>query len=169
MKYIKLGLAFVFLSVIASTASADDCLWSTTGLSITAAQTTVTFTCSIGGSSVFQKTVTAKAVGSSTCSSSILSTAYRNDGSCSSPSIVPNIGPISGQKICEYNDPSTGTTPGCTKSSIAGGPGFVVYDTSKNGAHLMYVEVNTSSCSVKGTSSIYRVSGNCNNFRIYKI
>lgn len=86
----------------------------------------------------------------------------------------------SGTKVCEFGDPSTGTTPGCTQTSVGGSghPGGTSegIEVKKNGVHLMFVTKNTSfnswggppTCSWSGSSSTYRVQGQgCDNYRIY--
>lgn len=74
-----------------------------------------------------------------------------------------------GVNACEFNDPVAGTTPGCSSSSVGGGGGSVAYQITKAGNHLVYVVINNLTCSVSisGSSSLYGVSGNCNNYRVF--
>lgn len=172
MKLFKFVLSVLALTMFATSASADNCVWSVTGLSQPDASSfNIVYGCSIGGSVAATKTVGTRAVGASTCQITV-SSGYVNQGTCDSPNIqVPSPDPInqpSGTKICEYGDPIIGTTPGCITQSVGGGSGFIAYSTSKNGYFLMYVTVNTSNCSVSGSNPNYRVDGNCNNYRIYR-
>lgn len=73
-------------------------------------------------------------------------------------------------KICEFNDPISGTTPGCTEQAIAGQGGTIAYDVRKNGVHLMYVQKTTSQsqwCDIDGSDFEYYITGNCENYRVY--
>lgn len=73
-------------------------------------------------------------------------------------------------ELCEFNDPVTGTTAGCTQSSVGGSGGTEAFSVKKNGVFLMYVEKNrtsSGSCSLGGTSIDYYASGTCVNYRVY--
>jgi len=76
-------------------------------------------------------------------------------------------------KVCEFNDPITGTTPGCTQQSVGGSQYGTYYWIKKDGVGLMSVAKEYpywwGGCVLSGTpQGGHTVSGNCDNFRIYK-
>jgi hypothetical protein len=78
------------------------------------------------------------------------------------------------EKVCEFNDPLTRTTSGCTQIGVGGYGGTRAFSVKKNGSHLLYIEKNTSSngsCSIKisGSANGYSIAGNCINYRVYKL
>lgn len=82
----KLIAAFaVILATLSFSASAEDCVWSTTGLQFSTALT-VNFACRDGSTVAATKQVTVSAKQTS-CSVSA-TTGYENSGTCSSPEIV---------------------------------------------------------------------------------
>lgn len=74
------------------------------------------------------------------------------------------------EKICEFNDPITGTTPGCRETGVGGGGPTIAYATYKDNQLLTYVTKTTESngaCRLSGSSTNYYASGDCHNYRIY--
>lgn len=75
-------------------------------------------------------------------------------------------------KICEFNDPITGTTAGCTETSVGGGYNSTYYWVEKDGTGLLTVEKQYGTwggCTAKGHSNNgYFISGNCTNYRVHK-
>lgn len=84
----------------------------------------------------------------------------------------PYVAPPAYTKVCEFNDPSTGTTPGCTQRAIGGSGYTIAYDITKDGQFLVTVAKNTEygncTISISGSNTGYSVDGDCNNFRVNK-
>lgn len=172
----KLTLASIALAAsvgsFSNGAMAQACTWAISGWTVsTTAQTfTNVFSCRSDGTTIATKTVTVVANGAPSCALTINASNHSNIGSCHSPNIIDSNNPPAGSKICEFNDPSTGTTPGCTQSGIGGGGGTVAYQVSKNGQPLLVVTKTTTQnnwCTLAGENTNYRASGDCNNYRVY--
>lgn len=151
-------------------AQAEDCTWNLNGFSIANQISTTTFSCQANGAAVATKTVTVQAKSAPSCALTISNNnLYTNYGTCVAPNIGSTTNPAPGTKVCEFNDPSTGTTPGCTQNSIGGGSGTVAYQVSKNGQPLLVVAKYTQNnvCTISGETASYRIQGNCTNYRVY--
>lgn len=172
----KLTLASLALAASISSfsngAMAQECTWGISGWTVSTTTQTFTniFSCQSNGSTLATKTVTVRANVAPSCALTINATGYSNLGSCHSPNIINDSSPPAGSKICEFNDPSTGTTPGCTQNGIAGSGSTIAYQVSKNGQPLLVVAKTTgqyNSCTLSGENANYRSSGNCNNYSVY--
>ena len=153
-------------------ANAESCTWSLTSFSISSSNQTYTngFSCRDNGATLATKTVVVRAKGTPSCSVTIDNNLYNNLGTCETPNIQSISSPAPGSKVCEFNDPQIGTTPGCTQRSIAGGSGTIVYEVSKNGQSLLVVTKTNNQnnwCTLAGENTNYRANGDCNNYRIY--
>lgn len=152
-------------------ASAEDCTWGLSSFQISNINQFFenTFSCNAGGTVVATKTVTVRAHGAPSCTLSINVSGYSNYGSCTAPNIANTLSPPSGTKVCEFNDPVTGTTAGCSQRGIGGGGPTIAYEITRNGQALVVVTKTqqNNGCTLAGENSNYRSSGNCNNFRIY--
>lgn len=170
----KITLASLALAVsigsLSISAYAEDCTWNLNGFSIANQISTTTFTCKADGATLATKTVTVQAKLAPSCSITISNNnVYTNYGTCATPNIGSINNPAPGTKVCEFNDPSTGTTPGCTQNSIGGGGGTIAYQVSKIGQPLLVVAKSTQNnvCTISGETASYRIQGNCNNYRVY--
>lgn len=159
-----------FIGSFSISANAEDCTWIPSGLSINNQTFTNTFTCQANGV-LATKTVTVQAKVAPSCSLTINNNQYANYGNCATPDIrFVGSDPAPGTKVCEFNDPRTGTTPGCTQRGIAGSGNTVAYEIAKDGKALLVVSKTNQSnwCTLSGENANYRSEGDCNNFRIYK-
>lgn len=148
------------------TANAESCTWSLTNFSISSSDQTYTngFSCQNNGATLATKTVVVRAKIAPSCSVTIDNNLYRNLGTCDTPNIQSSPAP---GKVCEFNDPKIGTTPGCTENSTGGGGGTTAYRVSKNGQQLLIVTKTrnqNNSCILAGENTNYRASGDCNNY-----
>lgn len=174
MKKLTLALACAAsISAFSINANAEDCTWAMSGLTISSSTQTYTntFSCLNNGSIIAKKTVSVKAKNTA-CSITINDSDYTNEGNCTAPKILHvNTPPAPGSKVCEFNDPAVGTTPGCTQNSIAGSSGTVAYQVRKNGQPLLVVSKTTNqynrSCTLAGENADYYTSGDCNNYRVH--
>ena len=106
---------------------------------------------------------------------------YRVEGSCEFPVVSPVVYKkmFAQSKICEFGDPSLGTTPGCTQrvvggSSIPNGTSAGV-KIEKNGTHLLYATKNTiitssgaESCTWRDDGGLFKIESlSCDHFRVY--
>lgn len=160
------------ISSLSVSANAESCTWGLSSFTISSTNQSYTnvFACQSNGATLATKTVVVRATVSPSCSVTINNPLYSNLGTCNTPNIQNIATPAPGSKVCEFNDPSTGTTPGCTQNGIGGGGGTVAYQVSKNGQPLLVVTKTTSqynSCVLAGENTNYRSSGDCNNYRVY--
>ncbi|MCR6653475.1 MAG: hypothetical protein NVV73_19130 [Cellvibrionaceae bacterium] len=154
------------------TANAESCTWGLSSFTISSTNQTYTnvFACQNNGATLATKTVVVRAKVAPSCTVTINNSLYSNLGTCNTPDIQSNTNPAPGSKVCEFNDPSTGTTPGCTQNGIGGGGGTIAYQVSKNGQPLLVVSKTTGQnnwCTLAGENTNYRASGDCNNYRVY--
>lgn len=150
-------------------ANAESCTWSLTSFSISSSNQTYTngFSCRDNGATLATKTVVVRAKGTPSCSVTIDNNLYNNLGTCETPNIQSISSPAPGSKVCEFNDPQIGTTPGCTQNSIGGSGSTTAYRVSKNGQQLLIVTKTrnqNNSCTLAGENTNYRASGDCNNY-----
>lgn len=169
----KITLASLALAAsigsLSISAQAEDCTWSLNGFSIANNISTTTFACQANGATLATKTVTVQAKVAPSCALTVSNNLYTNYGTCVAPNISSVANPAPGTKVCEFNDPISGTTPGCTQNSIAGSGNTVAYRVSKNGQELLVVAKTTQNgwCTISGETASYRVQGDCNNYRVY--
>lgn len=160
------------ISSLSISANAESCTWGLSSFTISSTNQSYTngFACQSNGATLATKTVVVRAAGAPSCSVTINNPLYTNLGTCNVPNIQSIANPAPGSKVCEFNDPSTGTTAGCTQNSIAGSGYTTAYQVSKNGQPLLVVSKTTnpySSCVLAGENTNYRASGDCNNYRVY--
>lgn len=173
MKKMKLGLsAAALMCAFSMSANASVCTWSIDSISSSNVTKTITntYACLIGTSSVATKTWVTTPSGNPTCSISV-STGYTNLGTCVVPNVVESLPTYtSGQKVCEFNDPVTGTTPGCTEEIVNATGNNHYYLIKKDGHELLSITKTYLSpgCVVSGSNANFYVANtDCTNYRIH--